>query len=107
VVGSADENYYNWVDQFDSLGMGKNVPVTTGNDSDALNVLDTTTGKFIVMRVPYPMGFFAKSLDGRIDDPKAGWKGRGLWSTHATRAPLAHRGRQGHDQQSREVPVGA
>jgi hypothetical protein len=26
----------------------------------------------------YLMGFFAKSLDGRIDDPKAGWKGRGL-----------------------------
>ncbi len=35
----------------------------------------------------YPMGFFAKSLDGRIDNPEAGWKGRGLWSTYATRAP--------------------
>jgi hypothetical protein len=67
--------------------MGKNVPVATGNDTDALDVLDTATGKFIVMRVPYPMGFFAKSLDGRIDDPKTGWKGRGLWSTYATRAP--------------------
>jgi len=95
IVGSADSNYYNWVDQFDSLGMGKNVPVTTGNDSDALNVLDTSTGKFIVMRVPYPMGFFAKSLDGRIDDPKAGWKGRGLWSTYATRAPWHIEGGKG------------
>jgi hypothetical protein len=85
--GSADLNYYNWVDEFDTLGMGKNVPVATGNDTDALDVLDTATGKFIVMRVPYPMGFFAKSLDGRIDDPKTGWKGRGLWSTYATRAP--------------------
>ncbi len=95
LVGSADENYYNWVDQFDSLGMGKNVPVATGNDSDALDVLDTATGKFIVMRVPYPMGFFAKSLDGRIDDPKAGWKGRGLWSTYATRAPWHIEGGKG------------
>jgi hypothetical protein len=95
MVGSADENYYNWVDQFDSLGMGKNVPVATGNDSDALNVLDTSTGKFIVMRVPYPMGFFAKSLDGRIDDPRAGWKGRGLWSTYATRAPWHIEGGKG------------
>ena len=94
-VGSADSNYYNWVDQFDSLGMGKNVPVATGNDTDALDVLDTSTGKFIVMRVPYPMGFFAKSLDGRIDDPNAGWKGRGLWSTYATRAPWHIEGGKG------------
>ncbi len=26
-------------------------------------------------------------LDGRIDDPKAGWKGRGLWSSSGDRAP--------------------
>ncbi len=94
-VGSADTNYYNWVDQFDSFGMGKNVPIATGNDSDALDVLDIATGKFIVMRVPYPMGFFAKSLDGRIDDPNAGWKGRGLWSTYATRAPWHIEGGKG------------
>ncbi len=93
--GSADTNYYDWVDQFDSLGIGKNVPVATGNDSDALNILDPATGKFIVMRVPYPMGFFAKSLDGRIDDPKTGWKGRGLWSTYATRAPWHIEGGKG------------
>ena len=93
--GSADLNYYNWVDEFDTLGMGKNVPVATGNDTDALDVLDTATGKFIVMRVPYPMGFFAKSLDGRIDDPKTGWKGRGLWSTYATRAPWHIEGGKG------------
>jgi hypothetical protein len=93
--GSADLNYYNWVDEFDTLGMGKNVPVATGNDTDALDVLDTASGKFIVMRVPYPMGFFAKSLDGRIDDPKTGWKGRGLWSTYATRAPWHIEGGKG------------
>jgi hypothetical protein len=33
-----------------------------------------------VIRVPYPYGFFPRGLDGRIDDPKAGWKGRGLWA---------------------------
>jgi hypothetical protein len=27
-------------------------------------------------------------LDGRIDDPKAGWKGRGLWSTLGSRVPF-------------------
>ena len=28
------------------------------------------------------MSFFAKWLDGRIDNPKAGWKGKGLWATY-------------------------
>ena len=29
----------------------------------------------------YPSGFSPKNVDGRIDDPNAGWKGRVLWST--------------------------
>ncbi len=94
-IGSADTNYYNWVDQFDIFGMGKNIPIATGNDTDSLAALDPATGKFVVLRVPYPMGFFAKSLDGRIDDPKAGWKGKGLWSTYATRAPWHMEGGKG------------
>jgi hypothetical protein len=93
--GSADTNYYNWVDQFDTFGMGKNTPIVTANDMDALEALDPQTGKWVVMRVPYPMGFFAKSMDGRIDDPKAGWKGKGLWSTYATRAPWHIEGGKG------------
>ena len=32
------------------------------------------------MRVPYPMGFYTRGMDARIDDPKAGWKGRGIWA---------------------------
>jgi hypothetical protein len=31
------------------------------------------------------MGFFSKNVDGRIDDPNAGWKGRGLWTTFGSR----------------------
>ena len=59
--------------------------LATGNASDALLALKD--GKFITLRVPYPMGFYAKGLDGRIDDPKAGWKGRGLWSASGDRTP--------------------
>ena len=80
-IGRVDTNYYDWVDQFDTFGMGKNVPIATGNGSDSLLALSQATGKFVVLRVPYPMGFYAKSLDGRIDDANAGWKGKGLWST--------------------------
>jgi hypothetical protein len=91
--GSAEASYYDWVDQFDTFGLGRNVPIATGNGNDALLAL--SDGKFVVVRVPYPIGFFAKGLDGRIDDPKAGWKGKGLWSTYATRAPFHVEGGKG------------
>ncbi len=29
--GSAEASYYTWVDQFDTLGLGRNVPINTGN----------------------------------------------------------------------------
>jgi hypothetical protein len=79
-VGSADYPYYNWIDRFDTFGLGKNIPMATGTNSDSLLVLQPDTGKWVVLRVPYPLGFYSRGLDGRIDDPKAGWKGRGLWS---------------------------
>jgi hypothetical protein len=84
--GSADSHYYDWVDQFDTLGLGKNTPIITGNSSDSLIALQN--GKFVVMRVPYPLGFFAKGMDGRIDDAKTGWKGKGVWTTWGTRTPF-------------------
>jgi hypothetical protein len=84
--GSADSHYYDWVDDYDTLGLGKNTPIITGNGSDSLIAL--VNGKFIVMRVPYPLGFFAKGMDGRIDDPKMGWKGKGVWTTWGTRTPF-------------------
>jgi len=82
--GSADSGYYNWVDQFNTLGLGANVPLAPV--SEALVALSPETRQFTTLRVPYPQGFYAKLLDGRIDDPNAGWKGRGVWSTYATRA---------------------
>jgi hypothetical protein len=91
--GSAEASYYDWVDQFDTFGLGANVPIATGNGEDALLAL--VNGKWVTLRVPYPIGFFAKGLDGRIDDPKAGWKGKGLWSTYATRAVFHVEGGKG------------
>jgi hypothetical protein len=93
--GSAEASYYDWVDQFDTFGLGKNVPIATGNGNDALLALLPDTGKFVVLRVPYPMGFYAKGMDGRIDDPKAGWKGKGLWATYGTRTPFHAEGGKG------------
>ena len=84
--GSAEASYYTWVDWHDTLGLGANVPIDTGNASEGLLVLKD--GKWVVLRVPYPMGFYTKWMDGRIDDAKTGWKGRGLWTTVSTRTPF-------------------
>jgi hypothetical protein len=84
--GSADTAYYNFTDRFDMLGMGKNVPLATGNGSEAL--LAVVDGKFLTFRVPYPMGFYAKGIDGRIDNARTGWKGKGIWTSVSTRAPF-------------------
>lgn len=91
--GSAEASYYTWVDQFNTLGLGENIPINTGNESEALLALKD--GEWVVMRVPYPLGFYTKWMDGRIDDPDAGWKGRGLWATISTRAPFHMEGGKG------------
>ena len=82
--GSVESSYYTWVDQFDTFGLGKNVPIATGNLNDSLLAL--VDGKFVNLRVPYPVGFYTKWVEGRIDDANAGWKGRSLWTTYSTRA---------------------
>jgi hypothetical protein len=81
--GSAEASYYTWIDRFDTFGLGKNVPIAMGNLNDSVFAL--VNGKLITFRIPYPSGFFPKNVDGRIDDPNAGWKGKGLWSTSGTR----------------------
>jgi hypothetical protein len=43
----------------------------------------------------YPTGFYAKSLDGRIDNPNTGWKGRGLWTSSGDRVPWHQEGAKG------------
>jgi hypothetical protein len=91
--GSAEASYFTWVDQFDALGLGRNVPINTGNASEGLLALKD--GAWVVLRVPYPMGFYTKWMDGRIDDPASGWKGRGLWATVSTRAPFHMEGGKG------------
>ena len=94
-AGSADFHYYMWVDQFDTLGLGANVPLVNGTTSDSLIALLPETGEMLTLRVPYPLGFYTRGLDGRIDDPDAGWKGRGVWASNDTIANWHNEGGQG------------
>ena len=75
------------------LGVGKDVSLVTGNESESLLAL--VDGKFLTLRVPYPMGFFAKGIDGRIDNANGGWKGKAIYPTLATRAPFHGEGGKG------------
>jgi hypothetical protein len=84
---STEWAYYNWVDKYNTFGMGDNVPIANGTNSDSLMVLDPKSGKWTLLRVPYPISFYQRGLDGRIDDASAGWKGRGLWAGNGTRTP--------------------
>jgi hypothetical protein len=92
------------VDQFNTLGLGANVPINTGNQSEGLLVLKD--GKWVVLRVPYPMGFYTKWLDGRIDDPTPAGRGAGSGPRSAPARPSTWRAGRGH-QQGDPVPAPA
>jgi hypothetical protein len=90
---SVESSYYTWVDQHNTLGLGRDVPIVTGNLFDGVHAF--VNGEFVTIRIPYPLGFYSKGFDGRIDDPNAGWKGRGLWVPSGDRTPWLKEGGKG------------
>ena len=102
----ADFHYFNWVDRDNILGPRReHAAWRPGSNSDSLLVLDPATRQWLTLRVPYPLGFYSRGMDGRIDAPERGLeRARPL---RELRHPLrvAHRGRQGHEGQAGEVPA--
>jgi hypothetical protein len=93
---NADLLYLIHVDKHDALGLGKDVPTTIAVNSDALLALRPDTRQYVTLRIPYPLaGLVGRTSHGRIDDPKAGWKGRGLWTSMSTYAPWHMEGGKG------------
>ena len=103
LAGSAEYPYYVWVDQFNTFGLGANVPIATGNGNDALLAL--VNGKFVVLRVPYPMGFFAKNVDGRFDDPEYRLERQRLVDHRWNQNAVSHGGRQRLASEGRPLPA--
>jgi hypothetical protein len=95
-TGSTEYPYFLWVDQFDAFGLGKNTVIVTGTNSDSMSVFDPRKETFSVIRMPYPMPFYTRGLDGRIDNAKAGWKGRGIWATYSSYLPKFTETRMGY-----------
>ena len=86
-----DFHYFNWTDMYGSSGFPPNTPMATGSNSDSIIVLTSQqgAGQWANLRVPYPLGFYARGLDARNDDPRsptgfAGWKSRAIWSNYGT-----------------------
>jgi hypothetical protein len=92
-----DHLYSTWIDVDNVMGLGKDVPFFPGTNSDSILAFAPKTQKWTVLRIPYPMGFYTRGVDGRIDDPKTGWKGRTMWAsyseaamTHQEGEPMSH-----------------
>jgi hypothetical protein len=71
---SADSAYYDFVDRFDMLGVGKDIPLRPATCRKALLAL--VERQDLTFRVPYPMGFFAKGWTAASTIRTAGWKAR-------------------------------
>jgi hypothetical protein len=101
--GTGEASYYTWVDHHNTVGLGENVPISTANLNDGFVAFRER--QMVMLRIPYPTGFFAKGLDGRIDDPNVGWKGRGLWSTNGDRTPWLMEGGKGSKPRAVHIQV--
>jgi hypothetical protein len=84
-------HYFNFTDQKGASGFPPNTPMATGSNSDSINVLVSQqgAGQWVDLRVPYPLGFYARGLDVRNDNPRspagfAGWKDRAIWTNYGT-----------------------
>ena len=70
------------------------MPLSTGNLNDGL-IAFAERHAWSCCACRIRSGFYAKGLDGRIDDPNGGWKGRGLWAANGDRTPWLIEGGKG------------
>jgi hypothetical protein len=53
------------------------------------------TKTWVRLTEPYPMGMFSRFFDARVDDPNAGWKGRGIYAANQSRGTQLTEGMNG------------
>jgi hypothetical protein len=94
---STDMLYMTEIDRDNTLGLGKDVVLSGDVNADSFFVVMPQGGRTttLTLRVPYPLGFAARAGSGRIDDPNAGWKGRGFWSSYSMYTPWHQEGGKG------------
>ena len=98
--------YLDHIDHHNALGLGEDVLLAGDVNADSFWVVRPQNGQMqtLTLRVPYPLGFHSRHVAGRIDDPKAGWKGKGMWSSYSIVHTLASGRREGCKAKGCEVP---
>ncbi len=97
-AATSDFAYSEWADFSNVMGLGANTHFFPAINSDSVLMMkNTDDGKLYSFRVPYPMGFYTRGLDFRINDPKAGWKGRELTATYASSTLWHQEGGEGEN----------
>ena len=86
-----------WPDYENVMGLGKDTHFFPAINSDSVMAMKDGTDKLITLRVPYPMGFYTRGMDFRINDPKAGWKGREMTSTYSSSTLWHQEGGEGEN----------
>ena len=89
---TSDFVYSEWNDFDGVMGLGKNAKFFPAINSDSVVALRNGDDKFVTFRVPYPMGFYTRGVDFRIDDPNGGWpngdwRARTMHATYASATP--------------------
>jgi hypothetical protein len=99
---TSDFVYSEWADFFDVMGQGKNAHFFPAVNSDSVLMMkDGDRTKLYSFRVPYPMGFYTRGMDFRIDDKSAGWKGKAMHATYSSGVQWHQEGGEG--EYSKEV----
>jgi hypothetical protein len=100
-AATSDFVYSEWDDMHDVVGLGKETHFFPAVNSDSVVALPKGSSKFVTFRIPYPMGFYTRGMDFRIDDPAAGWKGKEMHATYSGGVPWHQEGGEGEN--SKEV----
>ncbi len=99
---SAEASYYTWVDQHNAVGLGKDVPISTANENDGFAAL--VDGKMVMLRIPYPISFYAKGLDAPHRRSERRLEGQGTVVVARRSHAVAQGRRQRHDADGRSHP---
>lgn len=85
-TGGTEYPCFLWVNQFDTLGFGKDTVIVAGTSPDSMLIIDPKKERFYTLRrLPDP--FYTRGVDGRMVDAKVSWNGQGIWATDSVYIP--------------------
>lgn len=108
---TSDMAYSHWGDYSNVMGLGKDAHFFPLVNSNEIVALPEGSRDWVRFTVPYPLGFYTRGLDFRMESPNADWRGKGMYATVTSRAlthqegGLDHPGQQEYVFQMRPDPL--